>query len=391
MITAAEFVTALDEIGCHQLAGVPCSYLADVYDELAADDRFDYVPAANEGAAYTIAAGLLLAGRESAVLLQNSGLGNLVNPLTSFAMPYRIPVLAFTTMRGWPVAGDEEPQHEVMGRCTAPILEVLGLPHHVLPGELDAFRDLLGRVQRDRRRGVPAFILIPSRIPGTGTAPTAAGGEGSFGRREALAELTRLLPDALFVTTTGYISRELFALRDRPENLYLQGAMGHAASVAAGVALGRPGRRVVAVDGDGSALMHLGALSTIGHLDGLDLVHVILDNGGYESTGSQGTTAGTTAFPQVATACGYRASVSVGSAAELRAAGELLRGPGPALAHVRIAPRSAVAGSRATSAIQPDGLARRFAAAAQGREDRDADVAARLGGDLVRLGPARGG
>jgi phosphonopyruvate decarboxylase len=394
MITASEFLDLLDEIGCRHLSGVPCSYFGRVYEHLDADPRFAYVPAAHEGAAFALATGMLLAGTESALFVQNSGLGNLINPLTSLAMPYRVPVLTFMTMRGWPSADAEEPQHEVMGRVAVPLLEQLGVPHHILPESLDGARDLLARVQAERRTGSPSFVLVPGRIPGeprpgdpaAGTEP--AGDTRTLTRGDAIEELLRLLPDALRVSTTGYISRDLFGQGDRAENLYLQGAMGHAVSVATGVALRRPDRRVVVLDGDGSALMHLGAMSTVGQLSLPNLVHVVLDNGRYESTGGQATSASTTSFTDVATACGYRHAFSVGTVQQLRDAAAVLQAPGPVLAHIRIANRSPAAGSRATGTITADQVARRFAAHAQG--GRHVDSTAGLAGDPARLGPVGG-
>jgi phosphonopyruvate decarboxylase len=366
VIAATEFLSALADFGHVSLAGVPCSSLASVYQELAADARFRYFPAPNEGSAFAMAAGLLLAGRKPAVLIQNSGLGNLINPLTSLAMPYRVPVLTFVTVRGGPAAGADEAQHEVMGRRGTALLDALGLAHHVAPAAVTGLRETLSGVQSQLRRGEPVFVLIPAGViapPSAAPTPTAG-----FSRGAALATLTGLFPGALFVTTVGFISRELFALADRPENLYLQGAMGHAVSVAAGVATACPQRRVVAIDGDGSALMHLGALSLVGHLHLANLVHVILDNGVHESTGGQLSTAGTTAFTGVAAACGYRTTVTADSAARLREAHGTLCGPGPVLAHVKIAQHSPVPGGRPAGVISAPDLARRFAAAAGGPE-----------------------
>ena len=395
MITAGEFLDLLDEIGCRHLSGVPCSYLSRVYEQLATDQRFTYVPSAHEGTAFALVTGMMLGGQGAALLVQNSGLGNLVNPLTSLAMPYKLPVLTFMTMRGWPSADPGEPQHEVMGRATEPLLTGLGLPCHVLPDTVAEAREMLARVQHERRAGTPSFVLVPSRIPGERPAATVAPSATAspatpreLTRGAAIAELRRLLPGSLWVSTTGYISRDLFQQSDGPENFYLQGSMGHAVSVAAGIALSRPDRRVVAIDGDGSALMHLGAMSTVGQTAPPNLVHAVLDNGTYESTGGQATTAATTAFAQVATACGYRRAISVGGAEELRAAADALHGPGPVLAHIRIAAQSPAAGARASGTVTVDQIARRFAAHVQGGQH--ADALAGLAGDPVRVGPVGG-
>jgi phosphonopyruvate decarboxylase len=388
MITAAEFLDLLDEFGFRHLTGVPCSYFTRVYERLHTDERFTYVPAVNEGTALAMATGMTLAGTGAALLVQNSGLGNLINPLTSLAMPYRVPVPIFMTMRGWPSADVEEPQHEVMGRATMPLLTALGVPHHILPGTPAEARDTLTRVRADLEAGSPSFVLIAGKLPGTAPAARPAAASGGTTRGDAIAELLRLLPDALCVSTTGYISRDLFHQGDRDQNLYLQGAMGHAVSVAAGLALCRPAHRVVVIDGDGSALMHLGSMSTVGRTAATNLVHVVLDNGAYESTGGQATTASTTSLPDVARACGYRHTISVGDVAELRAAAGMLTGPGPVLVHFRIAARSPVAGSRASGTVTVDQFARRFAARAQGVPH--ADSLARAAGNPAGLGSMGG-
>lgn len=390
MITSAEFLDLLDEMGWRHLTGVPCSYFSRVYELLHADERFTYIPAVHEGTAFAMATGMTLAGTGAALLVQNSGLGNLVNPLTSLAMPYRVPVLTFMTMRGWPSADAEEPQHEVMGRAAIPLLSELGVPHHMLPGSVVEARETLTRVQAELKAGSPSFVLIPGKLPGPalGGAPSPPAAHGGTTRGEAIAEVLRLLPDALCVSTTGYISRDLFHQGDRAQNFYLQGAMGHAVSVAAGLAVCRPDHRVIAIDGDGSALMHLGSMSTVGQTATANLVHVVLDNGSYESTGGQATTASTTRLPEVAQACGYRRAISVGSVAELRAAAGAVTGPGPVLVHFRIAARSPASGSRPSGTVTVDEYARRFAAHAQGVPH--VDNAARPAGNPARLGPVGG-
>jgi phosphonopyruvate decarboxylase len=365
VLSATDLLSALADAGFRHLAGVPCSCLAAVHEELGRDARFVYVPTPNEGSALAMAVGFQLAGNEAALLIQNSGFGNLLDPLTSLAMISRVPVLTIMSMRGWAAGDDAEPQHEVMGRGTVPMLDALGLPHHVLPATADRLRAVFAAARRTLAAGQPTFLLVPpDAIASCATPPAATG--AAFGRGPAVRALVDLFPGALFISTTGFISRELYAHSDRPENFYLEGAMGHAASVAAGVALSSPDRRVVVVDGDGSALMHLGVLSLIGHLGLPNLVHVILDNGRYESTGGQATTAAGTAFATVATGCGYRAALTVSSEKELRDARAALSGAGPTLVHVRITPHSPAPGPRVAATIRPPEVARRFADAVRG-------------------------
>ncbi|MFQ5634587.1 MAG: thiamine pyrophosphate-binding protein, partial [Gammaproteobacteria bacterium] len=135
MIEAGRFVGAARDYGFDLYAGVPCSYLQPLINHVIGADDVTYVGAANEGDAVAIAAGAELGGRRGAVLLQNSGLGNAVNPLTSLAHPFRIPVLVIVTLRGDPGGAPDEPQHELMGRITAPILETMSIPWEWFPDE----------------------------------------------------------------------------------------------------------------------------------------------------------------------------------------------------------------------------------------------------------------
>ena len=364
MITENQFIDVLKRFGYEYFTGVPCSSLTAVYGAIGSDPGIQYVPAPNEGSAYSLAMGLTLGGGKPAVLIQNSGFGNLVNPLTSLSMPYRLPVLTFMTLRGWPSVTPEEPQHEVMGRCSQSLLSTLGVPGHLLEPEVADLESAMAGAEEARLGGQPFFVLIPPGTVLAATAPPPPRELAPLTRSDAIAFVLDALPDALFVTATGYISRDTFRLGDRAEIFYLQGAMGHTISVAAGVALARPARRVVALDGDGGILMHLGALSMVGALGPGNLVHVVLNNGSYESTGQQPTTAATTALPEAALACGYSAAATLKDANDLGYAKELFSGPGPILLDVRIANTGSPPGSRATSAIRPDELVRRFSAAA---------------------------
>lgn len=375
MIDAKVLMAALKARDYTRFCGVPCSYFADVYRAIEAMPGCRMIANSNEGSAYAMAAGFAVAGERCAVFLQNSGLGNLVNPLTSLVMPYGIPLLAFVSVRGWATSSVEEAQHLVMGRSTASLLDAVDVANFALPASgssdetvaaLEEVLDAADRVLAQRR---PAFVLVPPGVFGASAKPPAGGPDLPLDRRAVLSALARELPGALFVTTTGYTSRDMFGVADRPENLYLQGSMGHAVSVALGVALAQPDRQVVAIDGDGSAIMHMGAMSTVGACRPANLVHVVLDNGTYESTGGQPTTALNTGFPDIARACGYQAAITVDDLGQLT--GFLSTGfTGPALVHARIGPNAGAPGARATAAVGPMELASRFSAAAGAPDGR---------------------
>jgi phosphonopyruvate decarboxylase len=184
-------------------------------------------------------------------------------------------------------------------------------------------------------------------------------------RRDAVAEVVRAVGDSsLIVATTGKTARELEADWDRPENLYVVGSMGCASSVALGVALQARSRQVVVLDGDGAALMRLEAMAAIGRLAPTNLLHVLIDNEAYESTGGQPTGSGQVNFTEIAAACGYRAAREVSSAEGLRSALERqLSYAGPALLRVRVAPGSDPGLGR--PALAPPASAERFRKAAR--------------------------
>nr|WP_042187356.1 phosphonopyruvate decarboxylase [Kibdelosporangium sp. MJ126-NF4]CEL18021.1 Phosphonopyruvate decarboxylase [Kibdelosporangium sp. MJ126-NF4]CTQ90751.1 Phosphonopyruvate decarboxylase (EC 4.1.1.82) [Kibdelosporangium sp. MJ126-NF4] len=351
MISAQSFVDQLDEIGVRSVAGVPCSYLAGPTALLGSR----YLAAANEGSALAIAAGGRLGGHTGGVFVQNSGFGNLINPLTSLVLPYRIPVVVAMTMRGWPQADPGEPQHYWMGQVVPQWLDSMKIPYWLLTADTDRVPDVRAALDD----GLPAFLLV---------------GKGAIGKSDTQAEVrpgpsradvVKAVLDAtggdFVLSTTGYLSRELFNQEDRDTNFYMQGSMGHVAAVALGAARARPDRRHVVLDGDGSMLMHMGTLATIGHYGPANLRHIVVDNGTYESTGGQPTTADTSDLPGIARSCGYRTVATAGTPEELTA---LLRTaqPGPVFIHVPVAPSPAPAG-RASEKITPPQMATRFAEA----------------------------
>ncbi|MFF5970027.1 phosphonopyruvate decarboxylase [Streptomyces sp. NPDC012769] len=331
--------------------GVPCSFLGPVISCLEQEHPESYLLAHNEGEAVALAAGARLAGRRPVVILQNSGLGNTVNPLTSLTHTLRVPVLLLVTWRGRPGHPDE-PQHELMGRITPRLLDEMEVRHEPLPADPAELRARLAvAAEHMDRTGLPFAFVVPQRAIapyaalGEGrTARHAAGDAGLLSRAEAIGEVMRVLDDrALVVATTGKTARELERDWDRPGNLYVVGSMGCASSVALGVALHTsPDRPVVVLDGDGSALMRLEAIAGIGHHSPARLVHVVLDNAAYESTGGQPTSSPGVDFARIALACGYRGAEDVDDGPGLRGAvaAALASADGPRLIRMRIAPGS---------------------------------------------------
>lgn len=374
MIAADSFLTPARARGIDFYTGVPCSFLTPVINRVISDTRLDYVAAASEGEAVAIAAGAWLAGRRTAVMCQNSGLGNAVNPLTSLNHPFRIPTLMIVTWRGEPGLKDE-PQHALMGPITPALLDIIRVPHRPFPEAEDEVETRLAEAEETMEAtGLPFALImrkgsvaeegldaapLPVRQPGVlhdlkaeETPPT---------RMATLERMLATLPDsAAVIATTGKAGRELFTLADRPQHLYQVGSMGCAGAMGLGTALA-VGRPVVVVDGDGAALMKLGAFATIGAYAPRNLVHLVLDNGTYDSTGGQMTVSPSVDFARVAIACGYANGFScddLGGFAD--ALQKALAGNGPHLIHMRIAPGSMEKLGRPT--ITPPEVARRFRA-----------------------------
>ncbi|WP_244176807.1 phosphonopyruvate decarboxylase [Streptomyces albus] len=362
----AAVVRAFVRAGFGPFTGVPCSFLGPVISCLQHERPDSYLIAGNEGEAVAIAAGARLAGRVPAVILQNSGLGNTVNPVTSLLHTLRIPVLLLVTWRGEPGRPDE-PQHELMGRITPALLDAMEVRNEPFPADAAGLDERLAVASAHMRdTGLPfAFIVpkgaigpydgAPAPAPGPGPGP----GPGLMLRAEAIDRIMRVLdPRTLVVATTGKTARELERDRDRPGNLYVVGSMGCASSVALGVSLHAPGRPVAVLDGDGAALMRLEAVAGIGHHAPVNLLHIVLDNAAYESTGAQPTASPGVDLAAVARACGYRYARDVRTADELDAAVRAAAEAGPAMVRVRIAPGSDPALGR--PALAPPESAARF-------------------------------
>ncbi|SEG89418.1 phosphonopyruvate decarboxylase [Thermomonospora echinospora] len=373
MIDPVECCRRLKLHGCTYFSGVPCSYFASLLQALDLDPGMRYVEAANEGSALATAAGVALAGGRPVVVLQNSGLGNLVNPLTSLSAVFDLPALLLVSWRGCPDEPADEPQHRIMGAATPRLLRLLQVPYWLAPPDTEKFNDVLeAAVQTMLRSQRPVALLFRrgtfSPVEPAGVPPAV----GGFTRRDAVAVITRKLTDRdALVATTGMISRELFRQRDRPANFYMQGSMGHAGAIGLGLALKSPGRRVVVVDGDGAAIMHLGSLSVIGSTMPPNLVHIILDNAVYESTGGQRTSAARTDFSAVGRACGYRQAHQCSDAAALAAVLDgAAHSAGPTLIHVKITPDSGTKPARVATELLPREVKERFRKAL--REDIEA-------------------
>ena len=295
-------------------------------------------------------------------------------PLTSLNAPFRIPTLFITTWRGQPGLADE-PQHEVMGRITRDLLSLMEVENAPFPAEPDqiapAFHHAVERMAATdlpfawvmKKGDVADSALDQAPLP-VGTTRVhdriETGGEKPT-RAAALERFLHLVdPEAAVIATTGKCGRELFTLGDREQHLYQVGSMGGASGMALGVALNSE-RPVVVLDGDGAALMKLGALATIGAYQPQRLIHVLLDNGVHDSTGGQATVSASVDFAAIAIACAYPYAASCASLDGFEAAYHKAQASdGPSLIHLKIAPGSMETLGRPT--VKPAEVARRFKA-----------------------------
>lgn len=347
MLDCKQFYDLLLSEGVDLFAGVPDSLLKDfcAYVTDNTDPRRNVITA-NEGSAVALAAGHHLAtGRFGLVYMQNSGLGNTVNPVTSLADPdvYGVPMLMLVGWRGEPGVKDE-PQHVKMGKVTLDVLAAMGVEHAVLPDTMtEATAAVRHAVARMRQASAPYALVVKKGTFDTYKLRTKTESKLAMSREDAIVRVVEALPaNALVVATTGMPSRELFETRERRKegherDFLTVGSMGHASQIALGVALATPGRDVWCLDGDGAVLMHMGGLTSIGVLAPDNFKHVVLNNGAHDSVGGQPTVALSVDLPAIARASGYRTAVSVEDDATLvRALADLAKQKGPALVEARV-------------------------------------------------------
>ncbi len=314
---AQHLLSACAAAGIDFFTGVPDSQLKGLCDTLYATYGVggkQHIVAANEGNAIGLCAGHFLAtGRPALCYMQNSGLGNAVNPLASLmdAQVYALPCLLVVGWRGEPGVHDE-PQHVKQGQITLGQLKLLDVPYMVLDKTMSdvdfdaAFANLRTHLDAGRtaaivvKKGALTCFLTPKY-----------GNSRQLTREDAAAHILRVANDRdVFVSTTGKLSRELFELREaagqsHQKDFLTVGSMGHASMIALGIALEQPTRRVWCLDGDGAALMHLGAMAVLGQRKPANLLHVVINNAAHETVGGMPVCEGALDISAVAKAVGY--------------------------------------------------------------------------------------
>ena len=320
MIRPEFFIEALREKGIDCFAGVPDSLLKNICAYIT--DHFDAahnIIAANEGAAVGLAAGHYLAtGQPACVYMQNSGEGNIINPLASLTDQevYNIPVLLLIGWRGRPGVHDE-PQHVKQGKVTTGLLNVMGVNYEVLSKEEDKVAKQIDKAAKALANKEVFALVIEKDTFEDYKLQNVEVNDLTMSREEAIQTVAATLGEKdCIVSTTGMISRELFeyraAMNQGHERDFLTvGSMGHASQIALGIALAQPDRRVWCFDGDGAAIMHMGSMAIVANKAPKNYVHVVFNNGAHDSVGGQPTVGLKIDLPAVANAVGYKSSFCV--------------------------------------------------------------------------------
>lgn len=319
-----DFVKALN---AEFFTGVPDSLLQPLCNYLI--DRFgisrQHIIAANEGNCTAIAAGYHLAtGKIPVVYMQNSGIGNAVNPVASLLnnKVYAIPTIFIVGWRGEPGVKDE-PQHIFQGEITVPLLELLDIhtytvtPHSVVQEIEYCMKEFRKRLAEGKS---VAFVMKRGALHYEN--PGSYGNQYTLMREEIIRHIVAFSGEDLVVCTTGKTGRELFELREANQQTHEQdfltvGAMGHCSSIALGIALHKPEQKVWCIDGDGAALMHMGAMAVLGAQKPNNLIHIVINNGAHESVGGIPTVAEQINLPSIAKNCGYSDAEAVCDFSEL--------------------------------------------------------------------------
>lgn len=314
MIEVSNFVSFLTANGVDFFCGVPDSLLKNFCAYVTDHCADAHMIAANEGGAVALAAGHYLAtGKLACVYMQNSGQGNAVNPLCSLVDPdvYSIPMVLLVGWRGEPGVHDE-PQHVKQGKVTITLFETLGIPTEVLPDDEFAARGLVEKtLKRAREESRPVALVVRKGLFADYRLQNKKPDIADKKREMVIEELLGKLPeDAVIVSTTGMISRELYETRNRrgeghARDFLTVGSMGHASMIALGIAKAQPNRPVICLDGDGASIMQMGNMAIVGKSGCTNLTHVILNNAAHDSVGGQPTVGGEIDLPSIANAMGY--------------------------------------------------------------------------------------
>jgi len=345
MLNTESFYNKLKENGIDFYAGVPDSLLKNICACIS--DRGTektHVIAANEGNAMGVAAGHHLGtGKTPLVYMQNSGLGNIVNPLMSLTCPevYSIPMLLLIGWRGEPGIKDE-PQHIKQGSQTIPLLKAMDIPYALLPdNNTEAEKVLTEALDSIKKSSAPFALIVRKNTFSDYSLQNKKDDLTEMSREKAIALIAETVGDKLLLSTTGHISRELYEYRKKSSgqcrDFLNVGSMGHVSQIALGVALSQPDKKIFALDGDGAALMHMGGMGIIASQHPKNFHHIIFNNGVHGSVGGQPTIGDQVNFASLAVELGYNKAWQISTEEELK---EFLKtypeSEGPTLLEIRV-------------------------------------------------------
>lgn len=328
-------------------SGVPDSLLKNICAYITDNaPKKNHIISVNEGNAIALAAGYHMATNKiPMVYMQNSGIGNAVNPLLSLnsEQVYRIPVLLMIGWRGEPGVKDE-PQHITQGEVTLDLLKSMKIPYKVLSqNETDAELQLKEVLSSIKETNTPHAIVIKKNTFDKYSIKESIKTSFELSREDAIKQIVnQLTGDEIIVSTTGKTSRELFECRaelNQPHysDFLTVGSMGHSSQIALGIALAKPNKKVICIDGDGALLMHMGSMSITGSMEPNNFVHIVINNGAHESVGGQPTVGFNVDIPALAKASKYKSAVVVTNADELdNFLKSITENNGPVLIEVRV-------------------------------------------------------
>ncbi len=309
------------KVGFNSMVGVPCSYFNSMMNCYHKNKKL--IISNNEGEAVAIAAGKKLAGGNPIVFFQNSGFGNALNPITSLIQTNKIPLLFMVSLRGDKLLRDE-PQHLIMGKITKNLFTSIGIRSEILDSSKNV-KMIFKKIKDDISEGKSFALIVKKgffektknltkfvkkKIPKTYFL-TKTKSVKKISRRNVINIIKKNVPTkSCIISSTGFLSRELYSLGDDPRNFYMVGAMGCSCSISLGVAMIKKNHNVICIDGDGALLMRLGSMSNISHYRPKKFLHFLINNESHESTGGQFSNAINVNFGQIASGFNY-ASVSV--------------------------------------------------------------------------------
>jgi len=347
MLESEIIYTFLKKNNIHFFTGVPDSTLKDFCACITEKaPKKNHIITANEGGAIAIACGYYLSTEQIPLIyMQNSGIGNALNPLISLADPdvYSIPLLLMIGFRGEPGKKDE-PQHKKQGKITMKLLDVLGITHKILPDtETSALQIIKNAIDTVKYKKKSFALVIRKGTFSPYPSSNKEKNESDVQREEAISQVSRIIEkNAIVVSTTGKISRELCEYRDKNKQNHTHdfltiGSMGHCSHIALGIAITKPGKKVYCFDGDGSILMHMGSLAINGTQNLSNFKHILFNNGAHDSVGGQPTVGMSIDFPVIAKACGYKSVFRVKKINELNPAlQQFIKAKGPSFLEIRV-------------------------------------------------------